>query len=441
MKDIHTLSSKELERAATLQRVINKTITQKDAARSLGLTDRQVHRLMVKYRAGGASELANKARGKPSNRQLPQATKNRAIELVKTKYPDFGPTLASEKLAELDNLEIDHETLRLLMIKADIWQHKRRKATHRMRRERRACYGDMEQFDGSHHDWFEGRLEDGAWATLLASRDDANNTVRAQFMDYEGTKPVMAYWGQYFKAYGKPLSIYLDRHGTYKVNTQNALDDDTVLSQFERAMEQLNVGVIHANSPQAKGRIENLFGTLQDRLVKELRLAGISDIASANTFLNEVFLPAYNKRFCVIPRSEVDVHRPLVRADNLPAVLSVQSSRYINRDFTIRFHNQWLQLAKVQPTLVLPGAAVLIEERLDGSLHIRLKSHYLAYEKLAAQPAKTKQPIALTSNPGTDKRHTPTTKPSPNHPWRKLQLLPYNVTNKPHQKPPTKKIT
>ncbi len=436
MKHIYVLSSKELDRATTLQRVINKTQTQKDAAQSLGITDRQLHRLMVKYRADGSAELANKARGKPNNRQLPQTTKDRAIELVKTKYPDFGPTFAAEKLAERDGLEIDHETLRLLMIKEGMWHHKKRKAIHRMRRERRACYGDMEQFDGCRHDWFEGRLPDGAWATLLASRDDANNTVVAQFLAYEGTRPVMTYWWDYFKAYGKPISIYLDRHSTYKVNSKNALDDDHMITQFERAMKQLNVEVIFANSPQAKGRIENLFGTLQDRLVKELRLEEINDVAAANVFLRDIFLPAYNSRFCVTPMSEVNAHRSLTKEDNLPAVLSVISTRYVNQDFTIRFKNSWLQLAKVQPTLVLPKAQVIIEERLDNSIHLKLNNKYLNYTQLASKPPTlTKPPIALTSNP-----HTPTI-PSPNHPWRKFVLLPYNITNRPNQKPPSRKIT
>lgn len=436
MKHIHVLSSKELDRATMLQRVINKTLTQKDAAQSLGITDRQLHRLMVKYRADGSAGLANKARGKPSNRQLPQTTKDRAIELVKTKYPDFGPTFAAEKLGERDRLKIDHETLRLLMIKEGMWHHKKRKATHRMRRERRACYGDMEQFDGCHHDWFEGRLPNGAWATLLASRDDANNTVVAQFLAYEGTRPVMTFWRDYFKVYGKPVSIYLDRHSTYKVNSKNALDDDRMITQFERAMKQLRIEVIFANSPQAKGRIENLFGTLQDRLVKELRLGEINDVAAANVFLRDTFLPAYNSRFCVTPMSEINTHRPLNKGDDLAAVLSVVSTRYVNQDFTIRFKNSWLQLTKVQPTLVLPKAQVTIEERLDHSIHLKLNNKYLSYTQLASKPPTlTKPPIALTSNP-----HTPTI-PSPNHPWRKFVLLPYNITNRPNQKPPSRKIT
>jgi transposase len=436
VKHIHVISSKELDRASTLQRIINKTQTQKDAAQSLGLTDRQVRRLLVKYRAWGTAGLAHKARGNPSHNRLPQTVKDQAIELVRTKYPDFGPTFAAEKLTERDNLKIGTETLRRLMINEGIWQTKKRKTTHRMRRERRACYGDMEQFDGCHHDWFEGRLPKKAWATLLASRDDANNLVSARFLGYEGTRPVMTYWWDYFKAYGKPVAIYLDRHSTYKVNSKNALDDDAMITQFERAMKQLQVKVIHANSPQAKGRIENLFGTLQDRLVKELRLADINDVATANIFLRDIFLPAYNTRFCVTPRSEVNAHRPLTKRDDPAAVMSIISSRYVNQDFTIRFKNQWLQLIKVQPTLVLPGSRVAIEERLDNTIHLKLNNNYLNFVKLVSKPPTlTKPPIALTSNP-----HTPTI-PSPNHPWRKFVLLPYNITNRPNQKPPSKKIT
>lgn len=441
MKDMHELSSRELRKAEVLQRVINKTINQQDAARSLGITDRQVRRLMVKYRAEGTAGLSNKSRGKPGNRQVSQATKDKAIELVKTKYPDFGPTFAAEKLAELDKLEINHETLRRLMVKQGIWHHKKRKATHRTRRDRRACYGDMEQFDGCRHDWFEGRLPASAWATLLASRDDANNFVYARFLGREGTKSVMTFWWQYFKEFGKPLSIYLDRHSTYRVNSKNALDDDAMITQFERSMKELGVEVIFANSPQAKGRIENLFSTLQDRLVKELRLTGINDIAEANIFLRDIFLPAFNAKFCVVPISVINAHVLLTREDNLSAVLSVQSKRYINQDFTIRFKNQWLQLTKIQPILVLPGNQVLVEERLDKSLHVRLKGSYLKYNLLKDKPASSKKPLAaLAGDQALSEPRTPTI-PSPTHPWRKFVLLPYNITNRPSQKPPSKKIT
>jgi len=440
MTDVHNLSSKELRKAEVLQRVVNKTISQKDAAQTLGITERQVRRLVAIYRDQGTAGLAHKTRGHPSHNSLVQTVKDQAIELVKTKYSDFGPTLATEKLLERDGIKIGTETIRQLMIKEGLWQHKKRKPVHRARRERRACYGDMEQFDGCRHDWIEGRLANGAWATLLASRDDANNMVYARFLGYEGTRPVMTFWWQYFKEFGKPLNIYLDRHSTYKINSKNALDDDAMLTQFERAMEELSVEVIHANSPQAKGRIENLFGTLQDRLVKELRLEQINNVAAANIFLRDVFLPAFNTRFCVVPRSENNVHTPLTKTDNLPARLSVQHERYINQDFTIRFHNDWLQLTKVQPTLVLPGSKVTIEERLDETLHLRLNNHYLNYTKLTAKPVViSKPPIALTSNPNPIPR-TPT-KPAANHPWRKFQLLPYNITNRPNQRIPSRKIT
>lgn len=428
------MSTQEMNRAGIIQQVLNKQLTQLAAATTLGLTDRQVRRLVIRYRSAGAGALAHQARGRPSNNQLDPQLLSQAIKLVRTKYSDFGPTFAAEKLEQLNSIKINHESLRKAMVVEGIWQSKQRKATHRTRRERRACYGDMEQFDGCRHDWFEGRLEGGAWATLLASRDDANNTVRAQFVAYEGTAPVMAYWRDYFKAYGKPQSIYLDRHSTYKVNAQSALDDDAMLSQFGRAMKTLDVRLIHANSPQAKGRIENLFGTLQDRLVKELRLADISTIAAANEFLRTTFLPDYNQRFCVVPTSEANLHRPL-RADEhsatgqgLAAVLSIQSERLVNQDFTIRFKNRWLQLAKVQPTLVLPRKRVVIEERLDGSTHVALDGHYLNFQQLNQKPvAPAKLPVALTSNPKPYGRQLP----KANHPWRKFVI---NQKRKPASK-------
>jgi len=416
------MSTREINRAGILKQVKDKKITQVVAAKTMNLSDRQLRRLMVEYRINGVTGIVHSSRGRPSNHQISQQLKDQVIELVRIKYPDFGPTFASEKLAQLDGLVIGHETLRKLMITAGIWHHKKRKPIHRTRRERRACYGDMEQFDGCQHDWFEGRLANKTKVTLLASRDDATNMVRAQFVSYEGTIPVMAYWRDYIKTYGKPQNIYLDRHSTYKVNSDSALDDDAMLSQFERAMKQLDIMVIHANSPQAKGRIENLFGTFQDRLVKELRLANISDITTANQFLQATFLPDYNKRFCVTPISESNIHCPLLINENLnlDSILSIQSKRTINNDFTIRFHNQWFQLTKTQPTLVLPKQQIVIEERLDGLTHIRLRDKYLTYNKLNHKPITVdKLPIALTSNIGIVREYH---KPASNHPWRNYQI-------------------
>ena len=214
-----------------------------------------------------------------------------------------------------------------------------------------------------------------------------------------------------------------------------------MVSQFERAMGQMGVRIIHANSPQAKGRIENLFGTLQDRLVKELRLANIDDIPAANTFLQETFLPTFNARFCVTPQSDADLHRPLRPSEDVASILSVHSMRSVNRDFTIRFKNSWLQLTKVQPTLVLPDTQVIVEERLDDSLHIKLNDKYLTYQWLSSQPAPDRNRApAIASDQVAIQQRTPT-KPSSDHPWRKFSLLPYNITSNTHQKRLSKRNT
>ncbi len=408
MKEIVAMSLQEVNRAGMLEQIKRGQLSQVEAAQAMGLTNRQVRRLVKKYRAG-ASGIVHGLRGRTSNHSLDPMVKDEAVALVKTLYSDFKPSFAAEKLAENHLLIISHETLRQLMTDEGLWKPKQRKATHRQWRERKACYGEMEQFDGSYHDWFEGR---GPWATLLASRDDANNQVVAQFAAREGTASVMLYWKGYLETYGKPNSIYLDRHSTYKVNSKGALDDPGMLTQFERAMKELGVEVIHAYSPQAKGRIENLFGTLQDRLVKELRLAGISTIAEANQFLVKVFLPEYNRRFCVNPASAANLHWPVSSHEDLEQILSVQSERLVGNDFTVRFKSQWLQLAKAQPTLVLPKYKVTVEERLDSSLHIRLKNTYLNYQTLTRRPAVRPLVVALT-------KPRVVTRPANDHPWKR----------------------
>lgn len=415
-----TMSLQEINRCGILKQIEDGVLKQTDAARVMGITDRQTRRLMKAYRERGPDGIIHRLRGKTSNRSLKPELKTQIIRLVTEHYHDFGPTLAAEKLESTHGICINHETLRLLMTSAGIWKPKKRKVNHHERRERRSCYGEMEQFDGCLHDWFEGR---GPKCTLLASRDDATNEVTARFYTYEGTETVMLFWWGYMNRHGKPQSIYLDRHSTYRVNHKNAADDDRMTTQFERAMDELGIEVIHAHSPQAKGRIENLFGTLQDRLVKELRLASISTPEEANTFLEETFLPAFNKRFMVEPASTANVHWPISSKEDLSQILSVQAERYIGNDFTVRFKGAWLQLHETQPTLVLPKARVVVEGRLDGSLHIRLNNTYLTFTTLDYKPAQRATAVALTSNP----KPTTTYKPSSTHPWRKLPIQ--------HQKP------
>lgn len=421
MQELLTMSRKELDRLPVIKSVINRKMTQIEAANRLELSDRQIRRIVTNFTKIGPAGLIHRLRGRPSNHQVSQELKDRAINLVREKYFDFGPTLAVEKLKEIDSLEIGKNVLRLEMIKADLWQEKKRKVKHREWRERKDHFGELVQFDGSHHDWFESRNQEEK-VVLLASRDDANNLVIARFYQFEGTMPVFDFWLRYIGNFGKPKAIYLDNHGTYKVNHKIALDEKT-LTQFGRACEELNIELINAKSPQAKGRIENLFGTLQDRLVKELRLKGISTIVEANTFLEAEFLPKFNQRFQKQAKKKADFHQPLTIKDNLAKSFSIKSERLVNNDFTISFKNRWYQLDKVQPKLILPRSKVTIEERLDGNLVIEQGGKILNCKPISKE--KTKQPdkpraFALTSNPNI---HYPQMArvPAINHPWKRYQ--------------------
>lgn len=419
MQELLTMSKKELNRLPVIESVINRKMTQTEAASRLSISDRQIRRLAVNFSRLGPAGLIHHLRGRPSNHHLSSEVKDRAITLVREKYSDFGPTLAAEKLEEIDGLKIDHDLLRKEMIKAGLWQERKRKAKHREWRERKEHFGELVQFDGSHHNWFEGR---GEKAVLLASRDDANNHISARFYQFEGTMPVFDFWQKYIEHFGKPKAIYLDNHGTYKVNHKAAIDEK-ILTQFGRACEELNIGLVYARSPQAKGRIEKLFGTLQDRLVKELRLKEISTIKEANAFLAEEFLSGFNQRFGKQAQKKADFHQPLTIKDNLLESFSVKSERLINNDFTISFKNHWYQLEARQPKLVVPRSKVTIEERLDGNLVIEQGGKYLNFKEINKEQTKpTPKPkvFALTSNPN---HHYPQMAriPATNHPWKRCQ--------------------
>jgi len=419
MQELLTMSKKELNRLPVIESVVQRKLTQVEAANRLGLSDRQIRRIVINFSKLGPAGLIHHLRGRPSNHRLPSELKESAINLVRDKYSDFGPTLAAEKLEEIDGVKISRNVLRIEMIKTDLWQERKRKIKHRTWRERKDHFGELAQFDGSHHDWFESR---GEKAVLLASRDDANNLVSARFYQFEGTMPVFDFWQRYIKRFGKPKAIYLDNHGTYKVNHKIALDEKT-LTRFGRACEELNIELINAKSPQAKGRIENLFGTLQDRLVKELRLKGISTIDEANTLLEEEFLPKFNQRFQKQAKKKANFHQPLTVKDNITKSFSIKSERLINNDFTISFKNHWYQLEARQPKLVLPRSKVTIEERLDGKLVIEQDDRCLNFKEInkkRTKPISKPRIFALTSNPN---QHYPQMArvPAASHPWRRYQ--------------------
>lgn len=420
MSIVLPMSKKELSQYEVLQRLLRAEINGSTAAGLLGLTTRHIRRLKARVRQFGAKALIHGNRGKPSNHKVPEKETQRIVKLLHSRYLDFGPTFASEKLLQNHGIDRDRKTIGSIMIKEELWHPKvRKQIQHRSWRARRDCYGEMEQFDGSYEHWFENRADK---CCLLASIDDATGQItRLEFAAHEGVVPVFTFWQGYFLQNGKPQAIYLDQFSTYKMNPAVAKDNHDLKTQFERAMQELGVELITAYSPEAKGRVERLFQTLQDRLIKELRLRNISDIVQANLFVDRDFIPAFNKRFAVEAKSAANLHRPLPSQDQkqLPAILSRQSIRTVCNDFTISFENQWYQLTENQPVLVRPKDRIIVEKRLDDTVHFRLRGKYLAYKTLPQRPKKTAPRSWALPNSSPKRIY----KPSFDHPWKKSFIL------------------
>ena len=409
------LTPSDRERYDIIRSCIDGDLTNREAGARLRLKVRQVQNLKRAVEKYGEQGIVHGGRGKESNRKIKGAVSKAVVaHLKKKECTGFGPTFAQEQLEKKKIATLSVETVRRVMSAYALWKPKEKKnrEIHRGWRERRPMRGELVQFDGSYHQWFEDRGEEEC---LLAAIDDADNAVDATFEDNEGVHAVFRFWWNYLLVHGLPVATYMDRFSTYKINHKSAIDNAEMMTQFKRAMIELHIEVINANSPEAKGRVERLFGTLQDRLVKELRLAGISDRDAANAFLKATYLPDHNRRFKVVPRCAGDAHRPLtdeIRA-RLPSIFSIQSERNVNNDFTIRFKNTWLQLSATQETTVFKGETVMIEERLDGTIHVRLKDTYLAYTTLPARPERIRARVtALTTE-------RPRVSPPPGHPWRR----------------------
>ncbi len=415
-------TSSEQEKMAILKLSIAGKITNAHAAKQLRLSIRQIQRAKIKIRLGGATGIIHKLKGRPSNHQLDNALKEEAIRLIKEKYDDFKPTLASETLQQVHDTSINPQTLRRWMVEAGIWKTRKQKkiGEYRSWRPRKEYYGELEQFDGSYHLWFEKRFVDKNGVPietcLLASIDDASGKItKATFAANEGIHAVFIFWKKYVEDTGKPLNIYLDKFSTYKINHKSAVDNEELMTQFGRAMKDLAINLIPANSPQAKGRIERLFKTLQDRLIKEMRIANISNPEDGNKFLEEVFIPKFNARFSVTPAKTGNIHNRLTptEKDTIDRIFSVQSIRVVNNDFTIQFKTRWYQLAEIQPTTVRAKEKTLVEEWLDGTLHFSLREKYLSYTELPVRPQKVNRPPLILT------KHKLNWKPPDNHPWRK----------------------
>lgn len=413
------MSQKEIKRYDIIKKLINKELKSSDAAELLTLSARHIRRLKKKAKEKGAEGLTHGNRGRTSNRKMPDRERQKIISLIKEYYSDFGPLLASEKLWEWHKIKRNKGTVRNIMIEEGIWKPKaKKKEKHREWRQRKASYGEMIQYDGSYEHWFEDR---GDKCCLLASIDDANSKVWMKFDEHEGVEPTFDFWREYIKRFGKPYSIYVDKFSTYSMNHKLAKENPDTLTQFQRAMEKgLNIEIIHAQSAQAKGRVEKLFRTLQDRLIKELRLNDISTIAEANKFLEEDFLPKFNAKFMVEPRTKSNLHKELTKQETseLDSIFSKQYQRTVRNDFTISHKKYYYQLTDDQPVTICKRDKIIIEERMDESIHFRLRGKYLNYKLLPARPEKinqrTKWVIAQTPN---RKPYTPPV----NHPWRKFQ--------------------
>lgn len=407
-EDILIMRQKELKRLHVIQKVLEKGIKQAEAAEILGLSCRQIRRIVRRVRLEGDKGVIHKSRGQPSKRRIPDATRDKIIELYRSQYWDFGPTLASEKLEERDHYQVSDETLRLWLLASGDWKKRRKGRKHRRWRERKHQFGEMVQMDGSHHDWFEGR---GTECVLMSYIDDATGKVFARFYGYEGTIPAMDSFKRYSRKYGLPMSVYLDRHTTYKstakaASIEEVVNEEVPLSQFERALKELQVKVLHATSPQAKGRVERLFRTFQDRMVKEMRLRGIRTLEEGNAFLRQ-YLPIYNRRFSVAPRQPEDLHRPLPKALNLDAVLCIKTERKLRNDFTIAHNKKLYQIEERTK-----ASKLVVHEYINGSMRMIVGDRSLRFKEITSRPVKEqeKRPVRKT----TKKRYIPTA----DHPWR-----------------------
>jgi transposase len=408
--ELLTMSAKEVNRLEVIQRVEGKRLRQKAAAELLGVSERQVKRLLRSYRRQGAQGLVSQRRGRPSNHQLAEATIRKVLDLLKSKYKGFGPTLACEKLVEVEGLKISDESVRQMMLAEGLWKAKkvRKLEVHQMR-ERRASQGELVQMDGTNHDWFEGR---GERCTLLVMIDDATGQLGALlFVEAESFFGYCELLRQYLAAHGRPAGLYTDKHGIFRVNIPNAGSGDN-LTQFGRAMQSLEIPILCANTPQAKGRVERANKTLQDRLVKEMRLCGIKDMQQGNAYLPE-FMADFNQRFAVPARSSLDAHRPLQVHQDLEQILAWQEPRLLTKNLTLQFKKIVYQIQTDRPAYALRKVAVTVYQDAQGKVTIRYKGAQLAYTIFQKQEHQSE---VVTSKQVEHLRKP--FHPAPDHPWR-----------------------
>lgn len=416
-QDVITMSQKELQRLPVLQAILKKQTTQGEAAHCLDLSSRQVRRLQERLKQKGPEGLRHRSRGRRSNRAKSERLRQQVLGLIRDEYADFGPALACEQLAQRHKIYLSDETVRIWMRQEGLQAGCRRPRPHRRWRERSACLGQMVQMDGSHHDWLEGR---GPKLVLMGYIDDATGRVYGRFYLSEDLAGALDSFKRYCRLYGIPQSVYLDKHTIYRSPKEPTVEEQlkgwVPQSQFERALSELGVRVIHANSPQAKGRVERLFRTLQDRLVKAMRLAGVRTLSEANRFLAS-FLTGYSRRFARVAREFGNLHRPAPAGDYLSRILCVKKPRVVANDWTIQIDSQHLQLLPSGPrSLAKRGVMVTISPQ--GVMRVLHEGREVRYRVLPAQmPPKLKP--SRSGWPSVRRGHA---QPQ-GHPWRQYERV------------------
>lgn len=406
------LNQGELDCMIILERIKKNELTQAEAANILKISDRQLRRKLKRYLVEGPGGLSHKGRGKPSNRSVPEQTVSAILTLLQEKYlllkDKPGPTFVADQLKKSHDIVIDHETLRRLMISKGLWTVSNRKKRRHQWRERKHHVGELIQIDGSLHIWFGGDS-----STLIAFIDDATGRIMiAEFVDRETTEDLAVSTHEYVKKYGRPIALYSDRGGVYKVN--NGKDIQSHKTQYQRMLQELDIELIHARSPQAKGRVERLFKTLQDRLVKELELAGITTRDTANEFLKNVYIPEHNAKFASKPLKNADFHRP-IEGINLHAIFCLKFERIINDDYTVVFKDAWFQIKQRQQVFVRCKQRVQIHKNFDGTIDILRNGERLEFTRIAKKTSKPK-PVKKKSKNRPDYKLV-YRKPSRSHPW------------------------
>ena len=412
------MNQKERDRVGMLSRVKDSQMSLMEASNRLKLSYRQTKRLYRRYVASGDAGLVHGLRGRPSNHALVvDARRDRALRLYREHYVGFGPTLAAEQLSDREGLIVNHETLRGWLIRSGLWKPRRDKSRrHRRWRPRRACFGDLVQFDGSDHAWFG---EDHPRCTLMVMVDDATGRTWAQFYDAETLRSAMSIFRGWAERYGLPHELYPDRHSIHRRNDKEADEichrtGKRPLTRFGQAMEELGVAITCAHSPQAKGRVERMNGTLQDRLVKLLALEKITTIDAANAYLEQTYLPQHNAQFAVKPEAAQDAHRPAPLAEALSSALCLKEQRAVGRDHCVQYHGRWFQI-EAGAALPRRRPKVEVREHLDGRVELWAKDQQLPSKELPQRPERVQTQPDLAARVS---EHQPPFKPSEKHPWR-----------------------